>query len=136
MANRWYADTIVSIDNASGSTARITTYVTNHSIQHALNLMDQTGGGVTTHSFLPGLAGATLSISFIINSTTSAIFGPLVGNRTSVTKTLGLNNGVKWFKGEVWPNNVQVSGSPDNLEVGSADLTFEGAVSYTSTGPT
>ena len=135
MANKWFFDTVVSIDNASGSTARITSYVNNHSIQSALNLMDQTGGGVTAHTFLPGLAGATISLNGFVNSTTSGIFAPLVGNRTSITKTLGINNGVKWFKGEVWPSGIQFSGTPDNLETWSGDFTFEGAVSYTSTGP-
>ena len=133
---QWYKDIIVVIDNASGTTARITSYVNQHSIAGALRLLSKNAAGTTADSFQAGMVGATVSLNYFVNSTTKAIFGPLVGQRTSVTKTFGVKDGLaKWYKGEVWPTNVQESGSAENLMVGSCDLTFEGSVSHTSTGP-
>lgn len=128
-------DVIVTLDNASGSTARITAYTNSHSLAGALNLLDKSGFGDTTHSFIPGLAGATFTLNGFVNSTTEAIFGPLVGVRTSITKTWGIKRGTKWHKGEAWPGNVQISGSVDNLEVWSCDLTVDGAVTWNTTAP-
>lgn len=132
MSNKTYRDISVKVDNASGSLTAITTYINQASIQSTLSLMEDTALGDDERSFLPDLGGATVTINGFINSTTDGIFGPLVGQRTTVTKTVQYGNGVKFYYGEAYPNNVQTSGAVGSLLTFSADFTFDGGVTRTS----
>ena len=121
------------IDNASASITAITSYVNQASLQRAINLLDDSSLADANRSVLTGLAGTTLSINGFVNTTTDGIFGPLIATATSVTKTVeyGAYTG-RYYNGEVLLSNVQYSGSVDNLQTFSADMTFDGAVTRTS----
>jgi hypothetical protein len=69
-----------------------------------------------------------------VNTTTDGIFGPLVGNRTSVAKTCQFYNGIKYYRGEFYPTSVRFSGAMQALQVFSAELTLDGAATRTSVG--
>lgn len=126
---------LFKLDNAAGAVTDITSYCNSQSITGSMNLIEGTVMNTEERPQYPGTAGATFSINGFVCSTTEGIFGPLIGNRTSVTKTFGFYNGIKYFTGECFPTNVQFSGSPDNLEVWSADFTVDGAVTRTATTP-
>ena len=121
------------IDNASAFITAITSYVNQASLQRAINLLDDSSLADANRSVLTGLAGTTLSINGFVNTTTDGIFGPLIATATSVTKTVeyGAYTG-RYYNGEVLLSNVQYSGSVDNLQTFSADMTFDGAVTRTS----
>lgn len=138
MANKTDLDLRVLLDGAGGTLVNITGYLTSASIRGAMDVIEDTALSDTERSYLPGKAGATIPIAGMVNSTTDAIFGPLVGNRTSVSKTIeyqayatGSNStgatGV-FYTGEVYLTSVEYSGSVNSLVTFSCDATFDGAV--------
>ena len=141
MANKTFKDTRFRIDTTTLLTD-ITTYINQVSIARAMALIEDTGLNEQNKSILQGLAGTTISVNGHINTTTEAIFGPLVQAATSVTKTVEYQTyktstnstgtaGMFYF-GEVLLSNVQVSGAVGSLQTFSADMTFDGAVTRTS----
>jgi len=135
MANKWGNDAKLIIDNAAGSTADISAYVNSAGIQGATDILEQTGFGNTNPDIMHGIARATIQINGFVNSTTDGIFGPLVGVRTSITKTTSFYNGLKYYTGECLPDNVQYSGDPASLLTFSSNLVIDGAVTRTSVAP-
>ena len=134
MANKYYADMTVKIDGSTGVLTDITCYVNSADIQATMELLEDSALCNTAQSFVPGIAGATIPLSGFVNSTVDGIFGPLVGNRTSITKTTELYNGVSYYTGETYPENVSFSGSTNSLVTFSATLRFDGVVTRTSVG--
>lgn len=132
MTNRTGKDVSFKIDNASGTITTISTSLNSASITGTLTTLEDTALSEGNSTFVSGIAGATKSINGFWNSTTEPIFGPLIGNRTSITKTTEYGDGSMYYNGEVWVTNVQVSGQVNTLETFSADLTFSGAVNRTS----
>lgn len=135
MAPKIYKDMAVKIDNATSAITEITQWVNNVNIQSPHGVIEYPGLSTEEVPVLPGLSRGRISMNGFVNSTTEGIFGPLVGNRTSIAKTIGLNNGIKWFNGEYYPENVQFSGAPDQMEMWSADFMLDGAITRTATAP-
>jgi len=123
------------IDSAAGAMTEITSYVNQGDLAGSLSLLEDTAAGDGERTFVPELAGATTTINGFVNSTTDGIFGPLIGNDTSVSKTYYYYNGIRYYTGEVYPSNVQYSGNVDTLQTWSVNLTFDGAVTRTSVAP-
>ena len=132
MANKVYKEMTFSIDSATAVITAITCYVNQADIASTLEMLEDSALCDEEQSFLPGIAGASVSLNGFVNSTTDAIFGPLVGNRTSLTKTVDYYNGIKHYTGEVYTENVAFSGSVNSLVTFSATLRFDGAVTQTS----
>ena len=133
MANLTYKAMKFGIDNAGGTFTDLTSYVNQESLQRAINLLDDTSLADANRSVLTGLAGTTISVSGFVNTTTDGIFGPLIATATSVTKTTQYGqSSARFYFGEALVSNVQYSGSTDNLQTFSVDLTFDGAVTRTS----
>ena len=135
MANIWGNSVAVTVDGAGGSTTRITAYVNQAGIQGAIDILDQTGFGNENPDIIHGIARATIPLNGFVNSTTDGIWGPLIGNRTSVTKTCGFYNGAKWYTGEFLPDSVEYSGDPASLLTWSVNLLVDGAITRTSVAP-
>lgn len=135
MANRWGNDIAVCVDVAAGTTSRITAWTNQASIQGAIDILDQTGFGNTTPDIMHGISRVTIPLNGFVNSTTEAIWGPLLVGRTSVSKTCGFYNGLKWYKGEFFPDSVEFSGTPDSLQTWSVNLLSDGAITRSSTAP-
>lgn len=133
MANKTYKDVTFSIDNAATTLTAITAYVNQANLQRSINLLEDTALSDANKSVLTGLAGTTISINGMVNTTTDGIFGPIIATATSVTKTVqfGAYTG-RYYNGEVLLSSIQYSGSVDSLETFSADMTFDGAVNRTS----
>ena len=133
MAHKTSIDQAMHIDDATGSLVAITGSVNSQALSAAMSVLEDSGMGDEERTYLPGLAGATLDLSGFLNTTTDGIFGPLVGNRTSKTKTVMFTAyALRFYTGEVYPTSVGLSGSPDTLETWSASLTFDGAVTRTT----
>ena len=132
MANRNYLDLEIKVDNASATLTDLTNWIT--SVEQSGAQTNNSDAGLNTEedTLLPGLATGALTLAGFINSTTSPIWGPLVGNRTSITKTVQVYDGVKYRYGEYYPTNVRISGSVNTVPTWSADLQLTGAVNTTS----
>ncbi len=132
MAHRTYKDWAIKLDNAAGSLTAITGSVNAVSLQAALNLLEDSGMGDDDRTYVPGLHGKTEPLNGWVDSTVVSRIGPLVTDRTSITKTIEVYNGIKYYNGEVWPANVQMSGNVDDMQTWSVDATFEGGMNRTS----
>ena len=128
-----HRDMGIWLDNASNSLTDISTYINQQDLTRTIDMLESEGMGEEERAFLPGLAGTTLSINGQWDSTTDAIFGPLVADNTTNTKTAAFKSySTRFYKGESWVNNLQLSGGRDTLETFSADLTFTGSMTRTS----
>jgi hypothetical protein len=141
MANKIYKDMRIKIDNASASLTDITSYLSSASLRAVQDTIEDTSLADGNRSYLFGLAGASIPLSGMVNTTTDAIFGPLVGNRTTVTKTIeyrayptnSTGSVGRFYNGEVLITSVEYSGSVNSLETFSCEAVFDGAVNRTST---
>lgn len=134
MGHKISTDMRLGIDSSTGHIKDISSSVNSQAIAAAFSILEDSAMGDEERTYLPGLAGATIDISGFLNTTTEDIFGPLVGNRTSVTKTVEYTPySGQYYQGEALPSSVNISGSPDSLEVWSASLTFNGSVHRTNT---
>lgn len=133
MANKTHRDLALHIDNASAALTNVTAYVQSGDLDRVIDLLEDTPEGAEERTYLPGLGGTKFSLSGMVNTTTDAIFGVLLSDNTSITKTIArqVYSG-RFYKGEVWVGNVKYSGSRDTLQTLSADCTFTGAVTRTS----
>ena len=121
------------IDGASATLVDIKAYCNQADLQRTLDLIEDTAMSDTNRSYLHGLAGTTISINGMVNTTTDGIFGPLVNAATSITKTVEYKAYAnRFYNGEVLLTNVQYSGSTNSLQTFSVSATFDGAVNRTS----
>lgn len=133
MANKNHKDIAFHIDNASAALTDITAYLNNQELARTIALQEDTGEGQEERTYLNGLAGTTFTINGFVNSTTDGIFGPLVSDNTSVTKTFAYRlYSTRFYKGETWVTNVRYSGDRESLQTFSAEATITGVVTRTS----
>jgi hypothetical protein len=127
-----WKDMGLKIDNATGTLTDISAFVNNQSLSAAITDLDTTGMGATNKTRQNGLSDKSIPLNGFLNSTTEAIFGPIL-NGTSVTKTIEFKAAAnKFYNGEFLPSQIQFSGSPDTLELWSATLVNSGALNRTS----
>lgn len=133
MANKIYKDMVIKMDSSTGVLKDITSYLSSASIRSVQDTIEDTGMGDEERSYLFGLAGASAPLAGMINTTTDDIFGPLIGNRTTATKTLQYTAySGRVYRGEVLVTSVEYSGSTNSLETFSSEATFDGAITRTS----
>lgn len=133
MPNLIFKNETIKIDNAAGTLTDITAYCTSFTLNGSQDLIEDSAMSDEEKSFLFGQAGATMQLGFIVNSTTDGIFGPLIGNRTTATKTFqhaATTNIV--HRGETLNTSVEYSGSTNSLQTGSFSGTFDGVMIKTS----
>ena len=140
MADKTYKDLRFRLDNSTGTITNITGFTNQASMQRSINLLEDTALNDANKSVLTGLAGTTLSINGFINTTTDALFGPMIATATSVTRTFEYRTHAtnstgtvgRFYNGEVLLSNIQYSGSVDSLQTFSVDMTVDGAVNRTT----
>lgn len=133
MANKIFKDMTIKVDNASASLTDITAYLNSASIRSVQDTIEDTGLSDEEKSYLFGQAGATFPLSGMVNTTTDGIFGPLIGNRTTATKTFQYTAYTgSVYRGEVLVTSVEYSGSNNSLETFSAEAVFDGVITRTS----
>jgi hypothetical protein len=133
MANTTYRDMGFRIDGAAGTLVDVKAFINQADLQRTLDLIEDSAMSDTNRSYLHGLAGTTVTINGMVNSTTDGIFGPLINAATSVTKTVEYKAfAARFYNGEILVSNVQYSGSTNSLQTFSASMTFDGAVNRTS----
>lgn len=140
MGNKIFKDLRIKIDGAGGTLTDITAYLSSASVRSVQDTIEDTGLSDEEKSYLFGQAGATIPLAGMVNSTTDAIFGPLKGNRTTVTKTIeyrayptnSTGNVGRFYNGEVLVTSVEYSGSNNSLETFSAEAVFDGVVTRTT----
>lgn len=130
-----FKDASAKIDGAAGTIVDLTACTNQASIQGTLNLMKSNVFGVSNDTNQPGTSAGQYTLNGYINSTSGGVWRPLVGNRTSITKTAGFSDGLKWLTGEFWPTQVTISGNEGQLQTWSATLVADGALSTTSVAP-
>lgn len=134
MANTTYKDVAIRLAGNNTSTlVALTAYINQHNLKRTAALIDDSAYSDTNRRYIPGLAGTTVGINGWVNTTTDGIFGPLVNAVTSVSKRFELRTYAnRFYNGSVFLSDVQYSGSLNNMQVFSANLTFDGAVNRTS----
>lgn len=133
MANLIYKDETIKLDNAAGTLTDITAYITSETLSGSQDVIEDTTMGDEEKSVLPGVAGGTMQISGVVNSTTNTIFGILLGNRTTATKTYQRQAGSGIvLRGEFLPTSVEYSGSVNSLQTFSFSATLDGVMIKTS----
>lgn len=133
MANTTFRDMDFKIDNASAAITSIKAYCNQADLQRTLDLIEDTAMSDSNRSYLHGLAGTTWTINGMVNTTTDAIFGPLISAATSVTKTVEFKAyASRFYNGETLITSVQYSGATNTLQTFSVSGTFDGAVNRTS----
>jgi hypothetical protein len=132
MANTTMRDMGFKIDGAS-TLIDIKAFLNQVDLARTLDLIEDTAMSDTNRSYLHGLAGTTVTINGMVNTTTDGIFGPLINAATSVTKTVEYKSySARYYNGETLVTGVQYSGATGSLQTFSANLTFDGAVNRTS----
>jgi hypothetical protein len=140
MANLTGKDVSFQIDEttSTGAIADISSHLTSAAITGEQNILEDSALGDDERTYLHGLAGATISVAGFWNTTTEAIYGPLIGNRTSRTKTAEYgtfttnSTSGRYHNGEVLVSNIAVTGAVDTIQVFTADHTFSGIVNRTT----
>jgi len=133
MANLIYKNETIKIDNTGGTLTDITAYLTSFTLSGTQDTIEDSAMSDEERSYLFGMAGASMQIAGIVNSTTDGIFGPLIGNRTTATKTFqhaATTNIV--HRGEVLHTAVEYSGSTNSLQTFSFSGVFDGVMIKTS----
>ena len=130
MANLTQKDVVITLDSSTGVAKTITSYCNAVSVAGALSLLEETGLGADDRAYEPGVHQVTVTLSGFLNSTTNDIVAPHVSDRTSITKTMTVNNGAETWTGEVWPSNAQITGNADAMQTWSLDLTTEGGSAF------
>jgi hypothetical protein len=89
--------------------------------------------GSSERTYIPGLGGNTYTINGMVNTTTDAIFQPIINAVTSVSKTVqwGVSSN-RFYNGEMFITGIQYSGATNTLQTFSANFTFTGTVNKTS----
>ena len=133
MAHKTSKDMGIRIDNASAALTDVKGSVNSQSLEFAITILDDTGMGDTQHSVLAGLAAVPkIPLNGWVNSTTDAIFGP-IAQGTSLTKTVEFRvYSGRYYTGEFLLQDYKISGTPDTIEVWSANLVAEGGITRTS----
>ena len=132
MANTTFKDVALRIKNSTGWVT-LTPYVNQHSLKRTIKLIDDTAYGDANNRFIPGTAGTTASVNGWVNTTTDAITGYSVANVTSVSRSFEMKEYTgRYYNGNTFVSDVQVSGSLNNMQVFSLNLQFDGAVNRTS----
>lgn len=133
MANKIYKDMVVKVDNSTGTLTDITNFLSSASLRSVQDTIEDTGMGDEERSYLFGLAGASIPLAGMVNTTTDGIFGPLIGNRTTATKTIQYTAySGRVYRGEFLVTSVEYSGSTNSLETFSAEATLDGVITRTS----
>lgn len=133
MAVKNHKDIGFYVDSSTGVLTNISSYINSQELARTLALQEDTGEGLEERTYLNGLAGTTFTVNGFVNTTTDGIYGPLVSDNTSITKTIAYKqHSARFYKGEVWINNVRYSGDRESLQTFSAEHTITGAVTRTS----
>jgi hypothetical protein len=133
MANKIFKDITVKVDNSTGSLTDITAYLSSASLRAVQDIIEDTSLADEERSYLFGLAGASIPLAGMVNTTTDGVFGHLVGNRTTATKTIQYTAYAnRVYRGEALVTAVEYSGSVNSLETFSSEATFDGAITRTS----
>ena len=133
MANKTYKDMGFKLDGSGGTLVDIKSYLNQADLKRVISLIEDSAMGSVERTYIPGLGGNTVSINGMVNTTTDAIFAPLVAASTSVSKTFEYKKyASKYFNGETFLSDVTYSGRTNTLETFSANLTISGSVNQTS----
>ena len=127
--------------NVTSVLTNITAFCNQVDLDRALDLIEDTSLADTNRSYLHGLTGTTLSLSGMVNTTTDGLFGPVVAAATSILKTVEYrayatnSTGTvgRFYNGGILLSSVRYSGANGALQTFSANMTFDGAVTRTST---
>ena len=133
MANKIYKDMTIKVDNPAGTLTDITSFLSSASLRAVQDTIEDTSMADEERSYLFGLAGASIPLAGMVNTTTDSVFGPLIGNRTTATTTIqyAAYSG-RVYRGEALITSVEYSGSFNSLQTFSSEATFDGVLTRTS----
>jgi hypothetical protein len=138
MANLIYKNEKIKWDNSTGTATEITNWVTSESLSGSQDTIEDSAMGDEEKSYLAGMAGATLSLSGIVNTTTNGLFATYLGNRTTALRTYqraaSMTNSTTGLilRGEFMVTGLEYSGSSNSLQTFSLSAICDGIMTKTS----
>lgn len=133
MAKRTWKGVTVKLDGSQGTLVDISQSVNSIEFSGEQENIEITPLGADERTYMYGLAGATLTMNGWNDSTTNAIFAPLVGNNTTITKTLHYYDSAQWWNGEFFPSEVTLGLEVGQVQTWAVTMQATGSVTNTTT---
>ncbi len=138
VAPRHGKGTAFSLDSTGGSLVNLSSGLDNVSLSRSLDTAEITTFGDNDRSYIPGLRGATISISGLFSSTHAEVLDGVLGRNSTATMSFEWNPdgstaaGRHLLKGECFLTSLEYSASVDDKVGLSAELMISGAVVSTN----
>jgi len=124
-------DSVIKIDNASGSLTDVSSYVNNVDFPQTADVAETSVLGATNKTFIVGLKDASMSIAGLWDATMDAILGVVVGQSATLSfeySPEGTSSGKVKFTGEMICTNYAPTSPVGDVVGYSADFQITGAV--------
>ncbi len=138
VAPRHGKGTAFSLDSTAGSLVNLSSGLDNVSCSRSLDTAEITSFGDNDRSYIPGLRGATISISGLFSSTHAEVLDGIIGRNSTATMSFEWNPdgstaaGRHLLKGECFLTSLEYGASVDDRVQLSAECMVSGAVVSTN----
>ena len=124
-------NSVMKLDNASGSLTDISAYVNNVDFPETADVAETSVLGASNKTYLAGLKDATIGLTGFFDATADAIFGAVIGQSATLSfeySPEGTASGKIKYTGECILTNYALSSPVGDAVAYSCDLQVSGAV--------
>ena len=138
VAPRHGRGTAFSLDSTAGTLVNLSSGLTEVSLSRDLDTAEITSFGDNDKSYIPGLRGATISLSGMFSSTHAEVLDGIFGVNSTATRSWEWNPDGSTaasrhlLKGEAFPTSLEYGSSVDDKVSLSCELIVSGAVTSTN----
>ena len=124
-------NSVMKLDNASGSLTDISAFVNNVDFPETADVAETSVLGASNKTYLAGLKDATIGLTGFFDATADAIFGAVIGQSATLSfeySPEGTGSGKVKYTGECILTNYALSSPVGDVVAYSGDLQVSGAV--------
>ncbi len=124
-------NSVMKLDNASGSLTDISAFVNNVDFPETADVAETSVLGASNKTYLAGLKDATIGLTGFFDATADAIFGAVIGQSATLSfeySPEGTASGKIKYTGECILTNYALSSPVGDAVAYSCDLQVSGAV--------
>ena len=124
-------NSVMKLDNASGSLTDISAFVNNVDFPETADVAETSVLGASNKTYLAGLKDATIGLTGFFDATADAIFGQVIGQSATLSfeySPEGTASGKIKYTGECILTNYALSSPVGDAVAYSCDLQVSGAV--------